>query len=67
MRWKLRHLPGPRPLLFFGNIVPLSKHGLHEQRKRWQEDYGDVFVWWRGMRSPQVTVSDPESARKVRT
>mmetsp|Transcript_11953 Transcript_11953/g.30216 ORF Transcript_11953/g.30216 Transcript_11953/m.30216 type:complete len:521 (+) Transcript_11953:2-1564(+) len=63
-RWQLRHLPGPTPLPFVGNLLDVAKKGLHESRNEWTKAYGDVYVWWRG-RLPVVVVSQPEDARKV--
>jgi len=63
-RWKLRHLPGPTPLPFLGNLASVAKNGLHVQRNVWTTTYGPVFVWWRG-RLPVVVASTPEDARKV--
>jgi len=63
-RWRLRRLPGPRPDWLFGNLLQIKELGLHEQRVRWQREYGKVFVWWQASK-PIVIVADPDGARKV--
>mmetsp|Transcript_13353 Transcript_13353/g.37834 ORF Transcript_13353/g.37834 Transcript_13353/m.37834 type:complete len:357 (-) Transcript_13353:1259-2329(-) len=63
-RWRLRRLPGPRPDWLFGNLLQIKELGLHEQRVRWQREYGKVFVWWQASK-PIVIVADPDGARKI--
>mmetsp|Transcript_12216 Transcript_12216/g.21619 ORF Transcript_12216/g.21619 Transcript_12216/m.21619 type:complete len:544 (+) Transcript_12216:50-1681(+) len=66
LRWRLRRISGPWPLLVLGHLpqmvaqdITIYLHKLHSKQK-----YGPVFKVWMGGR-PIVCVSDVELARKI--
>lgn len=64
-RWHLRHIPGPAPRFFLGNIIEIFKQGSHNFflacAQKWP---GGIFKVW-GPLGPTVVLTRPELARAV--
>jgi len=63
-RFRLRHVPGPRPSLFVGNALELRRLGQVEAYSRWAREHGPVFKVWLGSR-PVVVVADAAAGKRV--
>ncbi|KAL4420261.1 hypothetical protein ABPG77_003440 [Micractinium sp. CCAP 211/92] len=64
-RWRLRHLPGPKPDWLLGNMRQLGNFGKsHETQQQWAAKYGPCYRYFLG-RQPCVVLSDPELVRQV--
>jgi hypothetical protein len=59
----LRHLPGPRPVWFFGNTLELRSNTLATY-ERWHARYGNVLVYFY-FREAVVLVSDASMVEEV--
>lgn len=51
--------PGPLPIPFFGNKIPVLTPWVHLQN--WSKIYGPIFTIWIGRR-PTIVISDPQIA-----
>ncbi|KAL4858882.1 Cytochrome P450 3A12 [Chlorella vulgaris] len=64
-RWRMRHVPGPRPSWLMGNVLQMGPPGKsHDAMQRWATEYGPVYRYFLGRR-PCVVISDPELVRQV--
>ena len=58
-------IPGPPPLLFFGNFLEIIKtRGPSIAIKQWTEKYGHVFGYFEG-HTPILVISDPDILQDV--
>jgi len=55
-RWRLRHIPGPRPLWMLGNAIELKRKMAHMAYEDYKAIYGPVFRIFIGMQ-PIVVIS----------
>ena len=55
-RWRLRHIPGPRPLWMLGNAIELRRKMAHMAYEDYKALYGPVFRIFIGMQ-PYVVIS----------
>ena len=59
------NIPGPRPILFFGNFLEIIKSRRFSLSiKKWTEQYGRVFGYFEG-HTPILVVSDPDVLQDV--
>jgi cytochrome P450 len=59
------NIPGPPPLLFFGNFLEILKtRGPSIAVKQWTEKYGHIFGYFEG-HTPILVVSDPDVLQDV--
>ena len=63
-RWKLRHLPGPPPRLFIGNLLELRGRNSWDVYTAWTRKYGSVYRWFQG-RQGMVTITRPDLVKEV--
>ena len=61
-RWRLKHIPGPKPAWLFGNLAEIVKLGKHEAFHRWGKAYGGVCKIFEGG-IPSVVVTDVKLTR----
>lgn len=61
-RWRLRHIPGPRPTWLLGNLAEIVKLGKHEAFHQWGKAYGGVCKIFEGG-IPSVVVTDVKLVR----
>ena len=59
-RWKLRHLPGPAPRIFIGNLSELRGRNTWDVYTAWTRKYGRIYRWFQG-RQPMVTIAGPDA------
>ncbi len=46
---KYKFPPGPRPLPFFGNLLPFYRNNsTHLLLTNWSKEYGDIYTLWFG-------------------
>ncbi|XP_064611451.1 cytochrome P450 3A9-like [Liolophura sinensis] len=57
-------LPGPKPSLFFGNLIQLNKTGALNMEMMCLKKYGRVFLSWRG-RNPVINIADPDMVKQI--
>jgi cytochrome P450 len=62
-RWRLRHIPGPRPRWLTGNLTEL-KAGLYVALPRLSRAYGPIYKVFFG-HTPIVVISDPHLLKEV--
>ena len=62
--WMYRHIRGPAPLPFFGNVFDLAGKDLHKVYQSWEKEYGSVFKAFLG---PYVVIvtSEVDMVREV--
>jgi cytochrome P450 len=59
------NIPGPPPILFFGNFLEiLKKRGSSLAIKQWTDKYGHIFGYFEG-HTPVLVVSDPDVLQDV--
>ena len=63
-RWRLRHVPGPRPMWLVGSIPLIATKGWYAAMQELSEQYGPIFKVFVGAIA-HVVVTDPEMARKL--
>ncbi|CAL1528688.1 unnamed protein product [Lymnaea stagnalis] len=63
-QFKRLGIQGPRPSLFFGNLMEIRSKGQFQALKDWTKLYGDVFGYFEGY-TPVMAVSDPDILRNV--
>ncbi|XP_064613115.1 cytochrome P450 3A8-like [Liolophura sinensis] len=57
-------LPGPKPTVFFGNLIEVYKHGVIPTDMSNLKKYGRVYMSWTG-RIPTIYVSDPDLVKQI--
>ena len=63
--FKQLHIPGPTPILFFGNFLDIIKTRRYSLTvKKWTEKYGRIFGYFEG-HTPILVVSDPDILQDV--
>lgn len=66
--WKSRGVPGPRPILGFGNLknVILGKTSMLDYMKKLYSDYKDEpLIGIFAMRTPILVVKDPDLIKNI--
>jgi cytochrome P450 len=59
------NIPGPAPILFFGNFLEIIKHrGQSNAIKHWTNEYGHIFGYFEG-HTPILVISDPDVLQDV--
>jgi cytochrome P450 len=59
------NIPGPPPMLFFGNVLEILRtRGLSIAIKQWTDKYGHIFGYFEG-HTPVLVVSDPDILQDV--
>ena len=59
------NIPGPPPMLFFGNFLEITKtRGTSIAIKQWGDKYGHIFGYFEG-HTPILVVSDPDVLQDV--
>ncbi|KAK6043784.1 hypothetical protein COOONC_18711, partial [Cooperia oncophora] len=51
-----RYPKGPRPYPFVGNLLSLNFRKLHENFKRYSEEFGGIFTIW--LPKPYAVITD---------
>lgn len=64
-RWKYRHLPGPTPRLFVGNLGATKGRNIWDVVGEWSRTYGKIYCWFEG-RNPVVVISGAPSPAPLR-
>ena len=63
--FRRRGIPGPKPLLFFGNFLDIFKsRGTAFTVKKWTDQYGRIFGYFEG-HTPILVVSDPDLLQDI--
>ena len=62
--WKKNGIPGPTPVMFFGNNLDNLEKPITNVFKRRQEKFGSVYGIYEGSK-PQLVVSDPSLLKKI--
>src|SRR4051794_29799224 len=59
------NIPGPPPILFFGNFLEIAKaRGISFAITQWTKKYGHIFGYFEG-HTPVLVVSDPDILQEV--
>lgn len=59
------NIPGPPPILFFGNFLEiLKRRGAAVTIKQWTDKYGHIFGYFEG-HTPILVISDPDVVQDV--
>ena len=63
--FKKLHIPGPSPVLFFGNFLEIVKsRRFAATLHKWTEQYGQIYGYFEG-HTPILVVSDPDVLQDV--
>ena len=62
--WRYRHIPGPTPLPFIGNILDFTSQGMHTLYQSLEEKHGGAFKLFLGT-STLIVLPDVEAVREV--
>ncbi|XP_046574879.1 cytochrome P450 3A6-like [Haliotis rubra] len=62
--FKKTRIPGPRPIPFLGNLLPMARRGFVYPLLEWKEKFGPVFGVYFG-HQPVVVVSDLEMLKQI--
>ena len=55
-RWRVRHIPGPRPAWLLGNVPQMSAKLTPDVLSGWAAEYGPVFRFFMGLK-PVIVVT----------
>ncbi|CAF3771395.1 unnamed protein product [Rotaria sp. Silwood1] len=59
------NIPGPPPMLFFGNFLEIVKHGRQSNAiKQWTDKYGQIYGYFEGY-TPILVISDPDVLQDI--
>lgn len=62
--FKRLRIPGPSPNFILGNLIDISREGLHGTFPKWTKKYGPIVGFYVGGR-PQLVITDLELIRRV--
>ena len=55
-RWRMRNIPGPRPLWLLGNVLQMSGRFMPDVISDWAAKHGPVFRFFMGQR-PVIVIT----------
>ncbi|XP_071103834.1 cytochrome P450 3A6-like isoform X2 [Haliotis cracherodii] len=62
--FKKRQIPGPTPIPFFGNLLPMAKRGFVYPLLEWKKKFGPVYGVYFGHK-PVLVVTDLEMLKQI--
>ncbi|KAK9803864.1 hypothetical protein WJX73_010382 [Symbiochloris irregularis] len=63
-QWRLRNIPGPRPIWYLGNLIAMQKAGSYKFSQICARKYGQVFKVW-GPMWPNIVFTAPADVRSM--